>query len=633
MDRELTFHPESEQARDLNYSEYSSCDRSVHLLIQESPAVPYEVLLKLYRETVAAYLSSDEIRPPEDFLENLLSIFDQLAAAAGLPIDRWRAVGIHLLYRTKNAFYLVTSRENEVLVGANGSLEPLAETCAAEKLRLDRSGPQRELFPTKLGDLLSVLQIDSSRTQGRTLVLGCAASDRDAVLETLSSPVWTEGEEGAVARATRRSIVSAAVSQRIVVVRLGSEARAETAARPLPRRRVAFPRIRLSRRSAVWAGAAIAAGVLAVSLWKAGGERKTAADEAARARSGDISATDRESARPEGAAGEGVSAPGLRLSEAWRRRLGGAVTSSPAVSGDKVIVGCRDGTVYAFDRANGSTLWTFSASGGVGASPAIQGDNVIVADYNGYVYSVSVADGRQAWRAKLAAGVVSSPAVIGDRVVVCGLDGYAYCLSALDGQIVWKRKTGGRVRGSAAAADGAFLVPSYDGYLYSLSAVLGTVRWRSRLGGPVSASPGAGEGRVAIGGPDGKIVCLGAADGAPHWNFTAGDAVKSSLAIAGGRVLFGSNDGCVYCLDLANGSLLWKYQTGGIVLARPAESDGVVYAGSYDGRMYALGSVDGKPVGAFEAGGEIFSSPAIDEETVYFGTNAGELVALRRGGN
>ena len=36
MDRELTFHPQTEPTRDLIYSEYSSCDRSIHLLSGKS---------------------------------------------------------------------------------------------------------------------------------------------------------------------------------------------------------------------------------------------------------------------------------------------------------------------------------------------------------------------------------------------------------------------------------------------------------------------------------------------------------------------------------------------------------------------------------------------------------------------
>jgi outer membrane protein assembly factor BamB len=633
MDRELSFHPEKEHTRDLVYSEYSSCDRSVHLLIQDTPSVPYDVLLKVYRETVSAYLSSEEIRPPEDFIENLLARFDGLAEAAALPIDRWGDLGLHLLLRTKNAFYIVTSREAEVFVHVGGALEPVLDACHPARLRFDRGTVQRELFPSRLGDLLSALKVDPARVGSSDLVLGCPESDKTAVLDGLSNPLWLDPDAGAELRASRRSIVSGSVSRRILVLRFGDDGQ-ETAQTPPPRNRtVRFPRIALSRRAGA-VGAVILVAAAAFALWKGsdGGRRTVALETAPPTHDADSRAG--LNPTPEGRpTNQSDRTATWRLTEAWRRSLPDAVTSSPVIFDGKVIFGCRDGVVYALDPATGSSLWTFTASGGVGASPAIRGESVIVADYNGYVYALAAQDGSQSWRTKLATSVVSSPAVSGERVLVCGVDGYAYCLSALDGQVVWKKRTRGRIRGSAVASDGSFLVPSYDGYLYSFSAILGTVEWRSALGGPVSATPGAQGGFVVIGGPDGKVLCLGAGDGVRKWNFTAGDAVKSSAAISGDRVFVGSNDGCLYCLDVSNGALRWKYQTGGVVLGRPVEADGVVYAGSYDGRMYGLDGNNGTALGAFEAGGEIFSSPALDGDRVYFGTNGGDFIALWRSRN
>jgi len=631
MDRELTFHPEKEHARDLIYSEYSSCDRSVHLLIQESPSVPYDVHLKVYRETVSAYLSSDEIGPPESFIENMLSCFDGLAQAAGLPLEEWRTLGIHLLLRAKNAFYIVTSCEAEVLLRAGDSLVPVVEACNSERLRHDGGAVQRELFPSRLGDLLSALKLDTACLDDRDLVLGCTESDKAAVLEGLSNPDWLEPDVGAELRASRRSIVSPAVTRRILVLHFGGGVK--RAAQPVEARRRSFrvPSFRITRRRVATAGAAIGALAIVGVLWRWSGVERHAGTPGVNAPNERTDPRAGDEVSPSGPSeGKARDAPTWRLTEAWRRSFAGPVTSSPLLAEGRVIFGCRDGVVYAVDPVSGSNLWTFSASGGVGASPAIYGESAVVADYNGYVYRLSVADGRLVWKTKLATSVVSSPAVGGDRVLVCGVDGNAYCLSARDGEVVWKKGTRGRIRGSAVATDGGFLVPSYDGYLYSFSAVLGDVSWRAALGGPVSASPAVRDGWVVIGGPDGGVRCFGAADGAPKWNFTAGDAVKSGLAIDGDKVLFGSNDGCLYCVDLASGGMRWKYQTGGLVLGRPLVRDGVVYVGSYDGRMYGLGADDGRPLCAFEVGAEVFSSPAVDDERVYFGTNRGDFIALRR---
>ena len=629
MDRELTFHPETERTRDLLYSEYSSCDRSVHLLIQESPSVPYDLLLKVYRETVSAYLSSEEIRPPEDFIENLLARFDELAKESGLPMENWRTIGIHLVLRTVNALYLVTSREWEVGLRVGDGFSPIAESCEPERLRFGRGDVQRELFPSRLGDFLSVLRIDPGRVSDRDLVLGCPEDDKRAVLDGLSNPIWLDPETGADTRASRRSMVSGFVSRRILVLRFGGPARdsvrsPETRERP----RIRLPRVDL-RRGLVVVGAVVVVALLIGVLWRnerngdgrIRSERGSPSRETVANRSDGATRADRAPSRAE-------QPLEVRLSEVWRRSYPDQVTSSPVIVGESVVFGCRDGGVYALDRVSGAPLWRFAASSGVGASPAVHGDRIIVADYNGYAYAVGAADGKEVWREKLPTKVVSSPAVSGDRVLFCGVDGYAYCLSAADGKLLWKRSTKGRIRGSPVSGGAGFFVPSYDGYLYALSAGSGEVVWRVALGGPVSATPAAREGCVVVGGSDGGVRCLDAATGMAKWNYATGDAVKSSLAISGDKALFGSNDGCVYCMNVADGTTAWKYQTGGIVLARPAVRDGVVYAGSYDGRLYALDAVNGRPLAVFEAGGEIFSSPAVDEERVYFGTNRGDVVSL-----
>ena len=632
MDRELTFHPETERTRDLIYSEYSSCDRSVHLLIQENPSVPYDLLLRVYRETVSAYLSCEEIRPPEDFIENLLARFDELAEESGLPIENWRTIGIHLVLRTVNALYIVTSREWEVVLRAGDGFTPIAESCEPERLRFERGNLQRELFPSKLGDFLSVLRIDSDRVSDRDFVVGCPDGEKAAVLDGLSDPVWLSAEPGAETRASRRSIVSRLVSRRILVLRFGGRARAGTTL-PETRERsgIRLPRVDL-RRGLVVGGAVVVVAVLIGFLWRSEREGDGGRPPDRGSPSGDAVADRSAGAMNEDRAPSGAEQLAeVQLTEAWRRSYSDPVTSSPVIVGESIVFGCRDGGVYALDRVSGAPLWRFAASSGVGASPTVHGDRIIVADYNGYAYVLDTDDGKEVWRKKVGTKMVSSPAVSGERVLFCDIDGNAYCLSAADGGLLWKKSTRGRIRGSPVSGGAVFFVPSYDGYVYAFSAGTGEVVWRVGLGRPVSATPAVWEGCVLIGGADGGVRCLDGATGTPKWNLMTGDAVKSSLAVSGDKALFGSNDGCIYCVDVGDGTTTWKYQTGGIVLARPTVRDGIVYAGSYDGRLYALDAVSGRPLSAFEAGGEIFSSPAVDEKRVYFGTNRGDLVALAHG--
>ncbi len=75
------------------------------------------------------------------------------------------------------------------------------------------------------------------------------------------------------------------------------------------------------------------------------------------------------------------------------------VYSSATVWGDLVLIGCRDGRLYAFDRTMKQTtpLWTYDTHSYVHASPVVVGDTVLVASYDGSVYALRQARPIQAW--------------------------------------------------------------------------------------------------------------------------------------------------------------------------------------------------------------------------------------------
>lgn len=636
MDKELTFYPATGRTRDLVYSEYSSCDRSIHLLIQEGHGVPYESLLKGYRETVSAYLSSANILPPADFLAQVLRRLDELCEEARLPVEQWKNAGIHLLLRCVKTAYVLTTAEQEVLLHFQGRMRPLGELApdGVDRLRLDSGELQTALFPRRLSDVASVFRIGALRLAGGDIVLGCAHADGAAVLEGLSGPVWMDVLGGADTRAARGSVVSGSVSRKVLVVRFGAgvddHVRAKVSREAGGRRRIRIPR---GRRLVIPAGSVLVAVLIGV-LWRSEntGPQRVSSAQVSRPEVA-VRKTDGALTPPGSTPG---NAPGqqqqIRLTEKWRTRCEKEVTSSPVLLGEAVIFGCRDGNVYALERSTGAQLWKFVATAGVGSSPVVWQDRVIMGDYNGNMFALDGKTGERIWVRKLPARVVSSPEIAGDRIAVGCYDGNTYCLLLSDGSLLWTAKSGARIRGSVAASGDAFFVPSHDGYLYALAAATGKVVWRSGLGGAVSASPAVGDGSVVIGGVDRSIHCFDAASGAGLWRVATGGAVESRALIAGAHAFAGSNDGHLYCVNLADGSLVWKCATDGAVLGRPAVRNGVVYAPSYGGVVYAIELSTGRVLDRFDAGAPVYSSPALDERHVYFGTNKGEFICLASDG-
>ena len=68
----------------------------------------------------------------------------------------------------------------------------------------------------------------------------------------------------------------------------------------------------------------------------------------------------------------------------------GPVYSSPTIWHDLVLVGCRDGKLYAFDRTMAQTqpLWTFETRSYVHATPVVVGDTVLVNSFDGNLYAL-----------------------------------------------------------------------------------------------------------------------------------------------------------------------------------------------------------------------------------------------------
>ncbi len=105
-----------------------------------------------------------------------------------------------------------------------------------------------------------------------------------------------------------------------------------------------------------------------------------------------------------------------------------AYYSSPALSAESVIIGGRDKRLHCIDRAKGEARWTFSTKGDVDSSPVLCGDGgIIVGSLDGRLYCVNLADGKERWNYEIGAKITGSPAVGNGAVVIGAEDGVLYC--------------------------------------------------------------------------------------------------------------------------------------------------------------------------------------------------------------
>jgi outer membrane protein assembly factor BamB len=194
------------------------------------------------------------------------------------------------------------------------------------------------------------------------------------------------------------------------------------------------------------------------------------------------------------------------------------VASSPAVSGDTIVVSFASGELTALRASNGTELWTESLSRTSRTSALseirdIAGRPVI---YKGDVFAVSHADvmaatdlrtGSVRWDLPVAA--ITSPWAAGDVVYVVDQTGQVICASRDSGQLYWltdlnaaqmkgkgkHQKLGKRGRdvwSSPILANGRLITVSDKGQAVALDAKTGAVEKRLKLGddallGPIAA--------------------------------------------------------------------------------------------------------------------------------------------------
>ena len=107
-----------------------------------------------------------------------------------------------------------------------------------------------------------------------------------------------------------------------------------------------------------------------------------------------------------------------------------AYASSPAVTKDRVVVGCRDKRLHCLDRKTGKRHWAFRTRGKVDSSPVIADGKVIVGSDDGNLYVVSLDDGKKLWSYEIGEAVIAAPAVASGTIVIGAEDGRVYAFGS-----------------------------------------------------------------------------------------------------------------------------------------------------------------------------------------------------------
>ena len=182
--------------------------------------------------------------------------------------------------------------------------------------------------------------------------------------------------------------------------------------------------------------------------------------------------------------------------------------------GSGVVYVGTDGSIFAFDVANGTKIWTADIIGT--AHTLVYHNGTLFAntcdvgrDAAGYVYAFDAATGKRKWNSDehywLGSMLICPPLVL----VSCSDDVIA--LRADRGQATWRFSAEWTIQGLTWFKDNIH-VASSDKNIYALEMITGEERWRFRCGGaPVALTVGLG--LVLACSQDGSVYALDAVTG------------------------------------------------------------------------------------------------------------------------
>lgn len=148
--------------------------------------------------------------------------------------------------------------------------------------------------------------------------------------------------------------------------------------------------------------------------------------------------------------------------------LGGPTGSTPAISGESVVLPIMDGVVLAFNWKKQEQLWVYEDLDQVmeyRSSAAIAEDTVVVSSQNKQVDALSMDKGKLKWRYTLKRRSDASPVIAGDDVWIAATDGRLIRLALKTGEEKWSYEIRGSFLASPAIVGGKLFIGDDDGVM------------------------------------------------------------------------------------------------------------------------------------------------------------------------
>ncbi len=123
---------------------------------------------------------------------------------------------------------------------------------------------------------------------------------------------------------------------------------------------------------------------------------------------------------------------------AWQKSVGSIITSAPVHDKHTAYITTTGGQVMALDLETGKQKWSWQAAGAIHSTPAVKGSRLVFGSVDSSIVCLSTKDGDLKWQVKTSGSVLGSPRIQGNRVYLGSGDGVFYCLNLRNGKVKWE---------------------------------------------------------------------------------------------------------------------------------------------------------------------------------------------------
>ena len=332
----------------------------------------------------------------------------------------------------------------------------------------------------------------------------------------------------------------------------------------------------------------------------------------------------------------------------WKMNLPGGISSSPAYSENKIVVGDREGIMHCLSLKNGKSIWQFKTGKSIFSTPAIEHNKVVFGSADSYIYCVNINTGKLLWKFKADKWVLGCPIIKDNKVYVGASDGKFRALDLSTGKLVWEYSgIKGWIETKPVIYEGKIYFGAWDNYFYALDAKSGKLVWKWSLSpketyistfyAPAACWPVAVNGRVFIAGPDEVLTAFDAQTGDTIWR-TGNPRLNEAIGISqdGSKVYVKSSNKnalLAYSTTAARPEIVWKTEVHyGMDDNQSAiiEENGVAFFTFRNGLAIAVNANSGKVLWQHKLGDVMLNAASpVNEKEVILTDVDGNIVLLK----